>query len=171
MKKIPVLLAVMALWFVGSAYWYTCNVKYACNSAPSVTQTTVASPSDKSAPNFDGEKFDKLVTFYFRPDLDQMITDSSTQSQLQEIANYAKANPAVSITIKGYTAYFPNHIDDIVLSKDRADEIRQRIQALGVIGNTITIVPKGTDEQIGSGSSEQELAKNRRATVLFNEEG
>lgn len=82
-----------------------------------------------------------------------------------EISEKLNKNPRLQFKINGYVADFPNEIDDIILSRKRADNIKAELIKRGISEKILVTVPVGKTERWG-----KEREENRAVTIVSFEE-
>jgi len=97
-------------------------------------------------------------------------TGSSTlqprsRAQLQSIAVILKAHPNARGTITGYTDSVGSAAANLALSKQRADNVRNQLIAMGVDGSRLTTEGYGATQPVGANSTEAGRAMNRRISI------
>lgn len=78
-----------------------------------------------------------------------------------QVNNILSENPDARFEIIGYVADFPNEIDDMLLSQERAERIADGLIRRGISKEKITIIPGGKTSRWG-----MELLNNRAAVIL-----
>jgi OmpA-OmpF porin, OOP family len=101
-------------------------------------------------------------------------TGSSTlqprsRAQLQTIAVILKAHPGARASIAGYTDNVGPAAANLALSKQRADNVRSQLIAMGVDGDRLTAEGYGQAQPVGNNSTEAGRAMNRRILVRVTE--
>ncbi|MFZ3330292.1 MAG: OmpA family protein [Candidatus Acidiferrales bacterium] len=104
--------------------------------------------------------FDRLLF-----DTNAATLQSSSQEQLQNIANILKAYPNVHVRIGGYTDNQGDAAANLKLSQDRADNVMHEIVALGVDPTRMDAKGYGADHPVADNSTEAGRAQNRRISL------
>jgi OmpA-OmpF porin, OOP family len=87
------------------------------------------------------------------------------RAQLQSIAVILKAHPTARATIAGYTDNVGSSAANLMLSKQRADRVRNELIAMGVDGSRLTAEGYGEANPIGDNSTATGRAMNRRISM------
>lgn len=89
----------------------------------------------------------------------------SSRAQLQSIAAMLKAHPDARCTIAGYTDNVGSAAANLTLSRQRADNVRNELIAMGVDGSRLTAEGYGATQPVGANSTEAGRAMNRRISI------
>jgi outer membrane protein OmpA-like peptidoglycan-associated protein len=108
-----------------------------------------------------GVNFDRRFLF---------VTGSPTlqpqeRAQLQSVAVILKAHPGARVTIAGYTDNVGSPAANLMLSKQRADRVRNELMAMGVNGSRLTAEGYGEANPIGDNRTAAGRAMNRRISM------
>lgn len=88
--------------------------------------------------------------------------------EIKRVADFMKMNSDVTSTIVGHTANIGNRENNIILSKDRANSVRNYlIKNFGIKASRIKIVGYGPDKPIASNKTKEGQQRNRRVTASF----
>jgi OOP family OmpA-OmpF porin len=105
-------------------------------------------------------------------DFDRLLfeTGSATlrpesQEQLRNVAEILKAYPGVNVKIGGYTDSTGNPADNLKLSDDRAQNVKQELVTLGVQPARIDAEGYGEQHPVGDNTTEEGRAQNRRIAL------
>ena len=88
--------------------------------------------------------------------------------QLEEIADLLFQNERMTIEIIGYTDNTGLEDENILLSKQRALNVKRYLLELGVVDSRITAKGSGSENPIGDNNTEIGRLLNRRIEVLLN---
>ncbi|SEG22747.1 OmpA family protein [Vibrio hangzhouensis] len=87
------------------------------------------------------------------------------QNQIREMADFLTTYPETSIEIEGYASIVGNPDKNLVLSKNRAEVVRQEIIKNGISPNRLTIIGFGETKPEELGNSEFAHAMNRKVVA------
>lgn len=87
--------------------------------------------------------------------------------QLEEIADLLLQNERMTIEIIGYTDNIGLEDENILLSKQRALNVKRYLLELGVVGSRITAKGNGSENPIGDNNTQTGRLLNRRIEVLL----
>ena len=90
-----------------------------------------------------------------------------SKSILEELIEVLLENPAWSIRIQGHTDVTGSEKDNLVLSANRANAVKEYLIAHGIDSGRIEVSALGSAGSLGSNASEEEKAKNRRVEILL----
>ena len=100
---------------------------------------------------------------YFRFDSDQLTPES--ESLLTEILAFVKSRPAPDVTVIGHTDTTGSVEFNINLGRSRATMIRNRLMAVGVDANLMTVASHGKADLLVPTPDETVEPRNRRVEV------
>jgi OOP family OmpA-OmpF porin len=98
------------------------------------------------------------------------ILQESSKPQLNELAEYLKANQQYHINIMGHTDSIGGKAYNLKLSEDRALSIKEYLLQQGIQEPRITSVGKGSDFPLVPNDSEENRKTNRRVEIKISEE-
>ena len=104
-----------------------------------------------------GVNFDRRLLF----DTGSSTLQPRSRAQLQTIAVILKAHPAARATIAGYTDNVGSAASNLTLSKQRADNVRNELMAMGVDGSRLTAEGYGQMQPAGDNATTEGRAMNR----------
>jgi peptidoglycan-associated lipoprotein len=107
---------------------------------------------------------DLALLVYF--DFDSYVVKPEFQSVVAAHARYLSRNKAVKLSIEGHTDERGGREYNIALGQRRAEAVRKSLSLLGVPESQMEAVSFGKEKPAEAGSSEESMAKNRRA--FFN---
>lgn len=185
--KITITILAFVVWCFGSAYWYTCKIKFLCEE--SITETTISQidlaesildsvPQTKISPNIDTANtlpdsttnqkvyFNKSFNIVFKYKSTEYISDSSLENSLKELALFSKTNPNASVEVIGHTDNVGSAPTNIVLGQGRAESVMNAIYKLGATAGKITANSKGETEPIADNDTEEGRKINRRVQII-----
>ncbi|MGR5175155.1 OmpA family protein [Vibrio parahaemolyticus] len=87
------------------------------------------------------------------------------QNQIREMANFLKTYPETSIEIEGYASIVGDPDKNLVLSKNRAEVVRQEIIKNGIPPSRLTIIGFGETKPEELGNTEFAHAMNRKVVA------
>ena len=89
--------------------------------------------------------------------------------KVHEFAAYLKEHDEYDLLILGYTDVSGNADANIVLSKKRADAIKEVLKLEGISDSRMTTIGKGSDNPIADNSTPEGRAQNRRIEIQLIE--
>lgn len=87
------------------------------------------------------------------------------QNQIREMANFLTTYPETSIEIEGYASIVGDPDKNLVLSKNRAEVVRQEIIKNGISPSRLTIIGFGETKPEELGNTEFAHAMNRKVVA------
>jgi outer membrane protein OmpA-like peptidoglycan-associated protein len=170
-KSTKYLLLAFLVWAVGSAYWYTCQIKYLCNattgsswSLPTISKVTTPTISVPDLAMNWKEIKAKPLTVYFGPNGDDILTEG-VDSKLKAIVEYMKQNKTAKIAITGHTNYHKNVPFTEKLGLDRAAKLRSLLVTYGADANRVAVATMGQRQTVAPYGNPDAEKLNRRAIV------
>jgi outer membrane protein OmpA-like peptidoglycan-associated protein len=109
-----------------------------------------------------GEEF-VFENIFFDFDKDELKPES--MSSLKRLMTFLKENPKVSINIIGHTDNVGNASYNEILSKRRAESVRNYLLKSGINDQRVAAIGKGQSEPMVPNDSAENRALNRRITV------
>jgi len=88
---------------------------------------------------------------------------------LDTLASLMKAHPDWTLKLSGYTDNDGDHDANVLLSKDRANAVKDYLVSKGVNAARLTTEWFGPDKPIGDNNTPEGRAKNRRVEMKLNE--
>jgi len=98
---------------------------------------------------------------------DDAYLDPGAVGELSKLASFLRDQPVSSITIEGYTDRGEDPEADILLSRRRAESVKQILSASGVEESRILTVGNGASRPLASNDSPEGRARNRRMEILL----
>jgi K(+)-stimulated pyrophosphate-energized sodium pump len=99
-------------------------------------------------------------------DTGKATLQAESETQLNNIAEIMKANPAVSIKVGGYTDNTGEAAANLALSSDRAAAVKAALEAKGVDAARLASEGYGQDHPVCAANDTEECkAQNRRVDV------
>ncbi len=133
----------------------------AIESAQDTGQDTEAQKSEEPAPAPDPK-----TLIYFKHNSNDLPDEAF--KTLDHIADYAIKNPAVSISVAGYTDSLGNYSYNISVSQFRANTIKSYLVGKGVDPAQITALGLGPESPIASNDTEAGRKQNRRVEIKLD---
>ncbi len=95
-----------------------------------------------------------------------MLLNATHEQDLYAIYRYLQADPSiVEVLVDGHADASGEHLANLVLSKERSDEVVSRLIELGVSAKMIQTRHHGTRAPIASNNSTEGRELNRRVTL------
>ncbi|HTS44173.1 MAG TPA: OmpA family protein [Puia sp.] len=95
------------------------------------------------------------------------LTESSYQS-LNGLADTLNRHPDLHLTIEGYTDSTGTQAQNLVLSQQRADEVKNYLVSKGIAADRVTAIGYGEQKPLGSNKTQEGKALNRRVEFRLN---
>ena len=112
---------------------------------------------------------DKVTWF----DFDRLLFDTGSatlrpesQAQLHDVAAILKAYPNAKVKIGGYTDNVGSSADNVALSQERADNVKDQLEKMGVDSSRLTSEGYGDQHPVADNSTAEGRAMNRRISML-----
>jgi peptidoglycan-associated lipoprotein len=118
---------------------------------------------DKSAPGVGPAGVGTVVYF----DYDSYVVRAEARSLIETHARFLKANQQRKASLEGHTDERGGREYNLALGQKRAEAVRQAMTLLGVSDAQIEAVSYGKEKPSAMGSSETDLAKNRRVEIRY----
>lgn len=95
----------------------------------------------------------------------------SSEAQLNNLAEILKAHATVRIKIGGYTDSTGNAADNLKLSQERADAVRNALVGKGIAADRLEAEGYGSQHPVASNATEEGRAQNRRMALRVIDTG
>ena len=190
------LLALLALWLLGSAWWQTSKIMNC--SAPDVeintdslnladslanlpaiadtilTDTAMVVPAtgaseDDLAKNEKYTSVFKPMNLYFRTSDANYIKTDENQKFLDEAKAYLAANPDKSLSLTGHTDSDGGESANQKLSERRSSDVKNQLVGKGFTATQLSTDAKGETKPIASNDTQEGKKANRRVTIVVNQ--
>ena len=114
--------------------------------------------------------FNEQYTFHsLEFDIAKATVKSSSYKELDLLVEYLQRKTAVTIEITGHTDNIGNENDNLVLSKQRADAVKNYVIKKGIAASRIKTFGLGATQPIADNSTTEGRQKNRRTELKFSE--
>lgn len=100
-------------------------------------------------------------------DYDSFVVRSEARPLIETHARFLKANQQRKASLEGHTDERGGREYNLALGQKRAEAVRQAMTLLGVSDAQIEAVSYGKEKPAAMGSSEADLAKNRRVEIRY----
>lgn len=135
--------------------------------------STIESPKiqieEKSVKTTEKVFLKETKSFEFRADRRDFVNPQEAEiwfdNMAKEINTKLKQNPNLKFKICGYVAEFQNEIDEMVLAKERAENIKKGLVKRGIPSDILIVIPVGKTSRWGT-----ERRLNRAVTIESFEE-
>jgi outer membrane protein OmpA-like peptidoglycan-associated protein len=147
---------LLGAWVLASAWWYTCNIKGACEVAPAPIVKVATTDALSMGP----------LTVHFAPDSDGVLTQA-IDAKIREIATFLKATPDAQVVVTGHTNFHSDTAYTERLGLVRAEKLKKILMSYGAPATSIFTESKGQRELLVTDVAAplSETNKNRRAVV------
>ena len=95
------------------------------------------------------------------------VIKEESKPSLNELAEYLNSNN-FTLTLIGHTDNVGSEADNLVLSKKRADAVKNYLVSKGIADVRINTIGKGESEPLVSNETAQGKEKNRRVEFIIN---
>ena len=96
------------------------------------------------------------------------VLEPESLTEIKNILNLLESYPEITITIIGHTDNIGSDEDNLSLSIDRSNAIKQSLIELGIDENRVKIDGKGESDPIADNTTDEGRALNRRTELLIN---
>lgn len=157
---------LIPLWFLGSAYWYTCITKGLCKgmNVPGMSIPSVSVPGLAGITDTWNQVKAEPLTVYFSPDSDNVLT-TGVDEKLKNIVEYMKQNPDAKISITGHTNYHKDVAYTEKLGLVRAEKLKALLVSYGADAARISTTSMGQRQTVVPYSDKNAANLNRRAVL------
>ena len=100
-------------------------------------------------------------------DYDSFEVRPEFQSLIEVHATKINANKTTRVMIEGHTDERGGREYNLALGQKRAESVRQVLKLLGVVDSQMEAVSFGKEKPASTGTSEDSMAKNRRAVINY----
>lgn len=100
-------------------------------------------------------------------DYDSFVVKPEFQSLIETHAKFINANKSSRVMVEGHTDERGGREYNLALGQKRAEAVRQSFKLLGVAESQIEAVSFGKEKPAVAGTSDEALAKNRRAEINY----
>ena len=100
-------------------------------------------------------------------DYDSFALKPEARAVLERNAAHLQANKQFKVQLEGHTDERGGREYNLALGQKRAEAVRQALSLLGVADSQLEAVSYGKEKPAATGSSEEDLAKNRRVEIRY----
>lgn len=100
-------------------------------------------------------------------DYDSYVIKAEYQSVVEAHAKFVKADKTRKIAIEGHTDERGGREYNLALGQRRAEAVRRAMGLMGVPDSQMEAVSFGKEKPAAAGASEEAMAKNRRAEIVY----
>lgn len=140
-----------------------------CSGKQTKTDESVSSAAPSADENVMGDsdsgKAMGLQTVHFP--YDSFVLDGEAKRVLANNVKVLKDKGSVKIQIEGHCDQRGGIQYNIALGEKRANAVKKYMQDQGVAGDRITTISYGKERPVDNGTSEEAMAKNRRANFVI----
>jgi peptidoglycan-associated lipoprotein len=104
-------------------------------------------------------------TVYF--DYDSFVIRSEFQAVIESHAKFIRADKSKKVAIEGHTDERGGREYNLALGQKRAEAVRRALTLSGVSDSQLEAVSFGKEKPAVMGSTEEAMAKNRRAEIAY----
>lgn len=102
----------------------------------------------------------------FVPGKARLRNDVQTRARFDALVAFVRTNQGAMVRIEGHTDNHGNPQDNLNLSQQRADAVRNLLRAAGVPVNRMQAVGLGAEQPVASNATAQGRERNRRVDVI-----
>lgn len=106
-----------------------------------------------------------LDHIYFETGSSELM--STSQYEIDKLYQMLTEQPSLSMKIMGHTDDVGTESDNLILSQNRADEVKKALIEKGISTNRLISIGKGETSPIDSNDTAEGRSKNRRTEVVF----
>ena len=136
------------------------NVQGVGSGAQSGVSSVVA---EKSSSGIGPVGVEHVVFF----DYDSFVVRADARPVIENHARFLQANKQRKANLEGHTDERGGREYNLALGQKRAEAVRQALTLLGVADSQLEAVSYGKEKPAAMGSSEADLAKNRRVEIRY----
>lgn len=100
-------------------------------------------------------------------DYDSFVVRADARPVIENHARFLQANKQRKANLEGHTDERGGREYNLALGQKRAEAVRQALTLLGVSDSQLEAVSYGKEKPAATGSSEADLAKNRRVEIRY----
>ncbi len=100
-------------------------------------------------------------------DYDSFVIKPEFQSVIDGHARFLNTNKARRVTLEGHTDETGGREYNLALGQKRAEAVRRALGLLGVSESQVEPVSFGEEKPLSTGLSDADMAKNRRAEIVY----
>lgn len=130
----------------------------------SSAQNTVTTVMNEKSANGIGPVGVEHVVFF---DYDSFVVRADARPVIENHARFLQANKQRKANLEGHTDERGGREYNLALGQKRAEAVRQALALLGVPDSQLEAVSYGKEKPAAQGSSEVDLAKNRRVEIRY----
>ena len=172
---------LLFLWVAGSSYCYVCEIRKNCEDSDSIGVADMA-PDESLAESVEFDQAEEtkaedemvLATppqphlFYFNPGQTACDLTQDDREKMEAIKSFLSENVGRKLIVTGHSDKTGSADRNAVVSKQRAEFIRQELLNLGINADAIETDWKSYDEPVADNDSAEGRAKNRRTEIKIN---
>lgn len=181
-SPLPILFGILAVLIFAGSYWYSQSI--CCLGTSTNTSTTMiekAAPTAATSSLTEGTT-DNVITaattieerlkanslsLYFDANSEELILDEKQNRYLQDLYTYTNENEDAMILVAGHTDSTGDADKNLVISRKRADFVRNYLIGNGVRSEQVEAVGIGDEEPIATNDTEEGRAINRRVEIII----
>lgn len=127
-------------------------------------QSGVSSVTAEKSSNGTGPVGVEHVVFF---DYDSFVVRADARPVIESHARFLQSNKQRKANLEGHTDERGGREYNLALGQKRAEAVRQALTLLGVPDSQLEAVSFGKEKPAATGSSEADLAKNRRVEIRY----
>jgi len=176
MKKF-LAIAGLALWLVGSGWYYTCKIKEQCYNGspppgpvagkteqPGTHDENAAGKNDSVRQAIPEQPAGRMI--YFLSNSAAMKADPAVSQYLAELASYLKDQDKM-VELIGHTDNIGSEEVNKKMGELRAGTVRSALLDLGAPPGKIKVTSMGESKPVASNDTEEGRAQNRRTEIVI----
>ena len=187
---LPLLIGILAVFILSGSFWYNnsaCCTGTTATSSTSMIEKTAPATSTAAIATETGEIeatasnteeleettfstiADRLkataLVLHFDPNSEELRLDDNQKQYLQDLYTYLEGNESAIISVIGHTDSLGDADNNVEISKERADFVRNYLIGNGVASEQIEFAGVGEAEPIANNDTEEGRAINRRVEI------
>jgi len=184
---LPLLIGLLAIFILSGSFWYsnsacctgttatssTSMIEKTTSTAAIATETGAVATTASNTGEVEETTFTTIVDrlkaaaliLHFDPNSEELLLDDNQKQYLQDLYTYLEGNESAIISVIGHTDSLGDADNNLEISKERADFVRNYLIENGVASEQIEFTGVGEAEPIANNDTEEGRAINRRVEI------